>query len=310
MISVIIPTYNAAAFLPLLLKRLKQQTVAHELIIVDSNSTDGTKELIDYTATNFISIAKSSFNHGSSRNLGVQAAKYDIVVFLTQDALPASPHTLENLVKMLISRQEIAMAYGRQLPYPETGIFGRIARLNNYPANSILKTKDLIPEMGIKTCSCSNSFAAYRKDDLLAVGSFPSDTILGEDVSVAARFILQNKIVAYCAEAEVFHSHDYTIIEEFKRYFDIGVFHYEQRAVLKEFSRAESEGFKYVFQECNYLRSNGYLKLIPQQLIRTIAKYIGYKIGKAEILLPVSLKRRLSMHPAFWSKLLTKVSNH
>jgi rhamnosyltransferase len=202
------------------------------------------------------------------------------------------------------------MAYGRQLPYPETGLFGQFARINNYPNASVIKTRDLIPKMGIKTCSCSNSFAIYKKQELLNVGGFPSDTILGEDVSVAARFILQGKAVAYCAEAQVFHSHDYTVLEEFKRYFDIGVFHQEQQVVLKEFTGAESEGFKYVVQEWQYLSQHHQMTLIPDQLVRVAAKYIGYKMGRLERLFPRRLKSKISMHPGFWRTSVTTAANH
>lgn len=300
MISVIVPTYNAASYLPNLFERLKEQTLSHELIIIDSDSSDGTQALVNQQGAILISISKSDFNHGATRNIGIEASDSDILVFMTQDALPASSTTLETLVSMLTSRSDIAMAYGRQIPYKETGIFGRMARLTNYPPVSVIKTKQLIPEMGIKTCSCSNSFAAYYKKDLLNVGGFPSDTILGEDVSVAARFILQGKAVAYSAEAMVFHSHDYTVTEEFKRYFDIGAFHQSQQLVLKPFSNAESEGFKYVLQEWDYLRSNNKSELIPSQVLRTIAKYTGYKLGRKQYILPTSLKRMLSMHTSFW----------
>ncbi|WP_020601980.1 glycosyltransferase family 2 protein [Spirosoma spitsbergense] len=300
MVSVVIPTYNAAPVLPALLDSLHQQTIQHELIIIDSESKDDTQAIASQWDVRLVQIEKASFNHGASRNLGSRLAKHDIIIFMTQDALPASSDTLERLVKMLNSQGNIAMAYGRQIPYVETGILGRFARLTNYPDCSMIKTKALIPKMGIKTCSCSNSFAAYHKTDLESVGGFPSDTILGEDVSVAARFILQGKAVAYCAESKVFHSHDYTVVEEFKRYFDIGVFHHEQRAILGEFSRAESEGFKYIIQEWKYLIRNGYKTLIPAQLVRTLAKYVGYKIGRNEERLPVSLKCRISMHPNFW----------
>lgn len=300
MVSVVIPTHNAAAFLPVLLKRLREQTLSHQLILIDSESDRATQQIFDTEGVDVVRIRKAEFNHGTTRNLGVQLAQYESVIFMTQDALPASNDTLERLITMLYSRDDIAMAYGRQLPYPETGTFGHFARLMNYPAQSLIKTKALIPKMGIKTCSCSNSFAAYRKADLLAVGGFPTDTILGEDVSVAARFILQGKVLAYCAEAEVFHSHDYTLLEEFKRYFDIGVFHQEQRAVLSPFTQAESEGFKYVLEEWQYLRRNGYLRLVPAQIVRTIAKYVGYRLGSYEQYLPVGLKRKISMHQSFW----------
>lgn len=302
MVSVVIPTHNASAYLPSLLQRLREQTLPHELILIDSESDQVTQRILDEENVNVVRIKKSEFNHGMTRNLGVQLANHETVIFMTQDALPASPETLQRLVDMLHSRDDIAMAYGRQLPYPETGTFGRFARLINYPAQSVIKTKAMIPQMGIKTCSCSNSFAAYRKADLLSVGGFPSDTILGEDVSVAARLILQGKGLAYCADAQVYHSHDYTITEEFKRYFDIGVFHQEQRAVLNVFKQAESEGLKYVVEEWQYLKNNSQLTLIPAQLVRTIAKYAGYRLGSWEQHLPVSIKRRVSMHRLFWER--------
>lgn len=300
MVSIVIPTHNASLYLPKLLDSLSIQTIPFELIIIDSSSSDNTKDLASREDIVFVRISKMSFNHGTSRNIGVQLAKNDIIVFLTQDACPASSTTLEKLVAMLMSDKRIAMAYGRQLPYPETGAFGRFARQTNYPETSIVKTKELIPKMGIKTCSCSNSFAAYRKNELKLVGGFPSDTILGEDVSVAARFILQGKGVAYCAEAEVYHSHDYTISEEFKRYFDIGVFHNQQWSSLKHFSRAESEGVRYVLDEWKYLNQQKRNNLIPIQIVRTIAKFLGYKLGKMHDLLPLKLKRGLSMHKLFW----------
>lgn len=108
------------------------------------------------------------------------------------------------------------------------------------------------------------------------------------------------KAIAYCAEAEVYHSHDYSVAEEFKRYFDIGVFHQEQKVVLSEFTKAESEGFKYVLEEWQYLKQNGHYALIPAQLIRTIVKYAGYRLGSWEHYLPVGIKRRISMHNSFW----------
>ena len=300
MVSVVIPTYNPGVLLSPLLDKIKEQTIPIELIIIDSESNCLTQQLFEEGKLSVVKIKRSEFNHGTTRNLGLKLANCETVIFMTQDALPASSDTLEKLVNMLYSRDDVAMAYGRQLPYPSADVFSQFARTTNYPEQSMIKNRDMIPKMGIKTCSCSNSFAAYRKKSIAAIGGFPTDTILGEDVSVAARFILQGDAVAYCAEAEVYHSHDYSIWEEFKRYFDIGVFHYEQRGVLSEFTRAESEGLKYVLHEWQYLTDNGHMLLIPAQIARTISKYVGYKLGIWENNLPVSLKRKISMHRAFW----------
>ncbi len=298
--SVIIPTYNAAAYLPTLLEKLRNQTLPHELIILDSESNDATRKILNDAGVNYISVKKSDFNHGGTRNLGLHLAKHETVIYLTQDALPASSNTLEKLEDALYSRGEVAMAYGRQLPNVETGIFGQFARLANYPDYSLLKNRDLIPIMGIKTCSCSNSFAAYKKSTLLNFGGFPENIILGEDVSVAAQFILNNLAIAYCAEACVYHSHDYTLFEEFKRYFDIGVFHQQQQAILTEFTKAESEGIKYVLDESRYIVKVGKSHKLIAQYLRTIAKYIGYKAGRSQNIFPNNVKKMLSMHKSFW----------
>jgi rhamnosyltransferase len=302
MVSVIIPLHNAATHLPALLTSLKEQTQPHELILIDSESSDATQDILAEANLSVTQIKKTHFNHGSTRNLGMELASTNTLVYLTQDALPVTSFSIERLVQSLHNSDSIAMAYGRQLPYANTGVFGRFARLINYPGTSLIKTKALIPTMGIKTCSCSNSFAAYRKNELESVGGFPSNTILGEDVSVAARFILQEKAVAYCAEAEVYHSHDYSLLEEFRRYFDIGVFHEEQQSILKEFRQAESEGLKYIIDELSYLRHSKSTHLIPEQLIRTIAKYVGYRLGRNEQFLPELIKVHLSMHKSFWNK--------
>lgn len=302
MVSVIIPTYNAINYLPALLVSLKQQTLEHELIIIDSSSTDGTTDYLTQNHVPFLSIPTSSFNHGTTRNLGASMAKGNALIYLTQDALPANVYALERLIDALFSSDDVALAYGRQLPYPDADIMSQFARLTNYPGKSLIKSKDDIMVMGIRACHCSNSFAAYKKDMFLEAGGFPSSTILGEDVTVAAHLVLGGKRIFYCAEAEVYHSHNYTLIEEFKRYFDIGVFHKQENQVLKPFTKAESEGVKYVLQEWAYLRSKKQLHLIPQQLIRTTAKYIGYRVGYWNDWLPDLVKLKLSMHSAYWKK--------
>ncbi len=300
MVSVVIPTYNAENYLPALILMLRKQTVSHELVILDSESTDSTRLILQQEGIDFVSVKKREFNHGATRNKGLQFCNYETVIFMTQDALPEASDTLEKLINSLYSETKVAVAYGRQIPYVSTDTFGRFARYNNYPSESLVKDKNLIPTMGIKTCSCSNSFAAYKKSLLLEIGGFPEDVILGEDVSVAAQYILQNYSVYYCAEAVVYHSHNYSLAEEFCRYFDIGVFHKQQQSILNSFTGAESEGLRYVLAESKFLLNTDAIRLIPEQYARTFVKYIGYRMGLFYINMPKKLLRRFSMHPLFW----------
>lgn len=245
-------------------------------------------------------IPRERFNHGGTRNLGIEKSKGDILVYLTQDATPLDADNLFNLVNPLQNNKNIAMVYGRQLPYPQTNIFGEFARLFNYGTKNIIKSLQSRRELGIKTVFASNSFAAYKKNILQQIGGFPTDVILGEDTYVAAKFLLSGYEIGYIADACVYHSHDYTIKQEFKRYFDIGVFHRREKWIIENFAKAEGEGLRYLTNEIKFIMDRKKFHLIPELMIRTIAKYVGYKLGTIEHKLPNNLKRKLSMHRNYW----------
>jgi rhamnosyltransferase len=302
MISIIIPTYNAENYLQKLLESLKNQTIKNfELIIIDSSSTDKTVEIAKKYTDNVIIIPQSEFDHGGTRTKAAKISKGEILVFLTQDALPCNKYTIENLVKVFDS-SEIAAAFGRQLPYKDTNIFGKHLRYFNYPEKSYIRNKNDIKKFGIKTAFLSDSFAAYKKEVLESIGWFKDGLIVGEDTYAGAKLILENYSIAYVAEAKVYHSHSYTIWQEFKRYFDIGVFHKSENWLLEKLGKVESEGMKYIKSEINYLLKNNVWYLLPELFVRNGMKYIGYKLGFNYEKLPLFLIKKLSMHKNWWDK--------
>ena len=145
----------------------------------------------------------------------------------------------------------------------------------------------------------SNSFAAYRRAALLDVGGFPPDVILAEDMYAAARMILAGWKVAYDGDAACRHSHNYRASEEFRRYFDLGVFHARAPWIRAELGGAGGEGRDYVLSELRFLGARRLL-LWPVSLWRNAGKLLGYKLGQIERVLPLAAKRRLSMHRGFW----------
>jgi rhamnosyltransferase len=149
---------------------------------------------------------------------------------------------------------------------------------------------------GVKTAFCSNSFAAYKRSSLENVGWFKDKLLMGEDLSVCARMLMKGYRVGYVADAVVYHSHNYTVAQEFKRYFDLGVFFEKERWLLDEFGRPEGEGIKFVRSEFSFLRSHGLLHLLPISLMRSAAKLIGYRLGHYYRHLPRAVLRRVSMH--------------
>jgi len=197
--------------------------------------------------------------------------------------------------------KSIGAAYGRQLPHAEAKALGVHARIYNYPSQSQVKTLADVPRLGIKTPFISNSFAAYRREVLEAVGGFPCDVILAEDMVVAARMLMRGWHIAYCAEATVYHSHDYGMLAEFRRYFDTGVLHAREKWLLGIFGKAEGKGKEFVLSERRYLSQNAPW-LIPAALMRTVLKYLGYRLGLNEAILPDALKPFLSMNRGYWRK--------
>jgi len=299
-ISVIIPTYNAESYLPTLLESLKSQTVSFELIIIDSSSTDNTLEIAQKYTKNILTIPTDEFDHGGTRTKAGKVATGEIIVFLTQDALPYNKHTIKTLLDSFTDTS-LGAVYGKQLPYDKSNLFGKHLRQFNYTDESYTRTLDDKEMYGIKTAFLSDSFAAYKRSALEKIDWFKDGLIVGEDSYAGAMLILEGYALAYNAEAKVYHSHSYTCVQEFKRYFDIGVFHQEEHWILDSFGKAEGEGLRYINSEFNYLLEHRAYHRIPEFILRNGLKYLGYKLGKKHKVFPLYITKKLSMHTLWWN---------
>lgn len=301
-VALIIPTRNAGPHLDRLLPALAAQTLQPETtLVVDSSSRDDTVSRFREFGAQVQVIAPSEFNHGGTRRWASEQVDADAIILLTQDAIPATPQTFANILAELQSDPLIGLAYGRQLPHPGAGILEAQSRRFNYTASSRSKSLADAPELGIKTCFSSDSFALYRRAALEAVGGFPADVIGSEDAHVAARMLLEGYRVRYAASACVQHSHHYSLLEEFRRYFDIGVFYGRERWIREAFGSAGGEGKRYVQAELQALRDAGQLQRVPEVLLRSALKLLGYRLGHLEQHLPTPLKRRLGMFSNYWT---------
>jgi len=301
-VALIIPTRNAAPHLDRLLPALAAQSVQpDELLVVDSSSTDDTVERFREFGARVEVIAPKQFNHGGTRRWASQQVGAQALICLTQDAIPATPESFAELVANLYSEPDIGVAYGRQLPHPNAGLLGAQSRRFNYPPQSRSKRLSDAAELGIKTCFSSDSFSVYRRDALEAIGGFPLDVIGSEDAYVAAKLLLSGYAVRYAATAEVQHSHDYRVLEEFRRYFDIGVFYGRERWIRQAFGSAGGEGLRYVKAELQTVYTAGAAWRVPEVLLRTAMKLLGYRLGHHEAYFSSSIKRRLSMYSNYWT---------
>lgn len=300
-VNLYIPTLNGGErFLQLLAMLARQTFPLQRCVVIDSGSTDGTVAAARACGWEVMGLGGMAFDHGGTRQRAIDGfPEADIYCLLTQDAVPADEQALANLMQVF-ANPDVGLAYGRQLPCRGATLLESHARLFNYPAQSQLRAVEDAAAYGIKTISCSNSFAAYRREALDGVGGFPRGTIMGEDVIVAGRLLLDGWKIAYAANACVYHSHDYRIREEFERYFDIGVFHSNNRWIFDAFGRAGGEGFRYAKSEMAYVaRRNPFV--LPKVGCSLLAKGLGYKLGLAYRRLPRRLRKACSMYKGYWT---------
>jgi len=257
-------------------------------------------------------VDKKTFDHGGTRQIAFthilqkskQGLTYQCVVLMTQDAFLSDPSSLSKLLDGF-KLGHVGACYGRQLPHPNASLLSAHARRFNYPEVSSLKSMADKETFGIKTAFCSNSFAAYRVDVLAQIGGFPKRVILGEDMWVAAKMLQQGYSVAYVSEACVYHSHKYTFLEDFRRYFDTGVFHAEESWILKAFGVPTGEGKRFVLSELGLLKNQPWMQrvqLLFEISIRTALKFLGYHLGKQHVHIPMLLKCRMGLFKTYWIK--------
>ncbi|MAK42569.1 MAG: O-antigen biosynthesis protein [Spongiibacter sp.] len=299
-VTVVIPTYNGGDIWRQSVESILQQNLKPaKILVIDSSSADDTVLVAKNAGFNIKVIDKSDFDHGGTRTLALKDVETEIVIFMTQDAILDNECAFENLLKVF-DNQSVSAAYGRQLPHYDANPLAIYARENSYGCESyVTSLSDDFPK-GFRKAFMSNSFAAYRVADLNALGGFPERLILGEDSYFSAKALMAEKSVAYVADAIVRHSHNYKAIEEFKRYFDIGVFHSDQSWMLDELGSAEGEGLRFAVGQIVFLIKRGEIRMVFSSALASLAKYIGYKLGRGHAGIPLSLCRKMSMYKGYW----------
>lgn len=272
-VLVIIPILNPPKwFFDDVIGMLSQQTIELKIVLINSGDAIPSG---DYEVIN---ISKKEFNHANTRNiaLGYEA---DYYLFMTQDATPCDSFLVENLVKSF-ENENVAISYARQVPYADADEIEVFARNTNYQEVSMVKSKSDLPHMGIKTFFSSDSCAMYRGEYFRAMGGFKKNLNTNEDMEFAYRAIMDGQRVSYCAQAKVYHSHNFSLKQIWHRYQAIGEFFRQNSEILEEvakYQKAESTGMRQALRELQYLIINKPI-LIPKSLLASAVKYFAFKV--------------------------------
>lgn len=299
-VDVIIPTYRPGKEFRSLLTRLtKQSFPVNKILIMNTEEScweKGWEE--EFSALEVHHLKKSEFDHGGTRKAAAELSDAEIMVFMTQDAMPKDRHLIENLVAA-VNQEGVGAAYARQLPAADCNFLERFTRTFNYPEGSFLKGREDLPQLGIKTFFCSNVCAAYKKTVYEEMGGFVERTIFNEDMILAGKMVQNGYKIAYAGDAKVVHSHNYSPRMQFHRNFDLGVSQAEHPEIFGGI-HSEGEGMKMVRSSLAYVCKKGFLWLIPVVIVQSGAKYAGYLLGKNYRKLPLFIVLWCTMNKDYW----------
>lgn len=299
-VDILIPTYKPGKAFGKLLDRLYAQTYPiHSIIIMNTekqfwnrNWENGRENLQVHH------IAKSEFDHGKTRRQGAEYATGDILVCMTQDAMPKNRVLLEKLLQPL-QQPGVAASYARQVPAKDARCIESFTRKFNYPKKNEVKWQADLHRRGIKTYFCSNVCAAYDRKIYEKQGGFIPQAIFNEDMIYGAGLIRAGYGIAYAADAQVIHSHNYNCRQQFHRNFDLGVSQAEHPEIFADVP-SEGAGIALVKATARYLLRRRRPWLLSELIAQSGFKYLGYQLGKHYRRLPQKCIRACTMNPDYW----------
>lgn len=281
--------------------RSQQTSEEVEVVVIDSGSTDGSIDAARARDAVVHEIPAQDFSHGASRNLGASHARGELLVFLSQDAVPVDGQWLTRLTLPVQGDDGCAGAYGRQLPNegatpPESYFLNFL-----YGADPRRQHAEAIEQLSMETTLFSNVNSAIPRD-IWKRFPFVEDIIMSEDQEWSRRVLLAGFSIAYEPAAAVRHSHNYTMAGAFRRFFDSGAS--SSRAYMagaRNSSRVlRNSAIDYARGEIQWLWRTGQRRWIPYAAIYESAKMAGLLAGVKHERIPLGLKRRLSMMPSYW----------
>ena len=304
MISIVIPVKDAGDDLSRCLDGIARQAIDEEVevVVVDSGSKDGSPDVARRWGARVHAVGASEFDHGATRNLGAELAAGDVLVFTTQDAYAATPRWLAALVAPL-AEEQVAGSYGRQLPHNDAKPPERHFLEFLYGPRSRRQRADEASALSLETTLFSNVNSAIPRR-VWERFRFAEGLVMSEDQEWAARVLLAGYEIRYVAEAAVRHSHSYTLVSAFRRFFDSGAS--AERAYLaggRPSARALHESAaRYARAELDWLWKSGQRRWIPYAAVYETTKLAGLELGRRHRRLPPWLKERLSSRPEYWRR--------
>ena len=226
MIHVVIPCKNPPIELRETLEILSRQRTHRpvEISLVDSGSKSGTvdylRKLCEKFGANFIEIPASEFSHSGTRNMAALRRDSEFTMFLTQDSTPIYETWIEEMIQPF-SDPDVVGAFGRHVARPHHSE-QTAQRLRNHFRNfeSWEKSKNGNAFFNQENHFFSNNNSVVRSSFFKNV-PFPG-VEFGDDQAWCKLAHQADKKIGYLPDAPVYHSHEYSLLDRFRRSVDEG----------------------------------------------------------------------------------------
>ena len=223
-------------------------------------------------------IPQLEFNHGGTRQLAGESCKAPYCLFMTQDAVPVDTHLAVNMLKEF-DKERIAVCYARQIPYKNASIKEKYARNYNYPAKSAIKDRSLLEQGKIKAIFCSDVCAMYDMKIFETLGGFERRVNFNEDMIYAHKALSNDFRISYAADAAVFHSHNLSLMDQFRRNRELARSQKEHPEVFSSLS-SEDEGLRFVKNGFSYCLKQGSVFEAFSFIADCGFRFVGFEVGK------------------------------
>jgi len=211
-VSIIIPVFNGGDELKRLIPVLKAQEKIRkiDIIAIDSGSNDGSAEFLKNEAVSLIEIPKNDFSHSKTRNLGAEKASGEILLFMTQDALPPDSDWVFKMIMPIVEYGATAASCVER-PKDECSVFSGVEN-NIYRSTFDMADKIIHLPKGKnlkgwwqRNTRLNDVACAVKKE---ALNLFPYRGEFAEDVDLAVRLLQGGHAIAVLSSIEIIHSHE------------------------------------------------------------------------------------------------------
>lgn len=293
-ISVIIPTKNGGAVFANLLRAIDQQRSNNdiEIMVVDSGSRDNTVSMARKFGATVIAIPACEFSHGRSRNIGATAANGSYLVFCNQDIAPANDLWLKNLLAPL-EEPQVGGSYSRQIAPSGAPRQEQLFLRHFYPEENKMNSFEMTKNRGPEEVVLFSTVSGALRSCLWKTFRFDESVVMSEDQEIAYRMLLAGHLIAYQADSVVYHYHDYSLQNLFRRFFDSGW----SMTYLPELRvNSPVKSLRYFRTMVGEIAGDSNVDTCERvsSLVRFFVKILGFSLGQLAPYLPTTLCLALS----------------